>query len=104
VEIVDHFAAVGGRVFLLLLDDLLHDDIEAAMAFDGGPVTLLFPPCGTAPQHVLFAFLRRSIRKPPSHIGSSPRLRGTVANIQEEGKGERFIPAPAGNSAPDLHL
>ena len=35
MEIVDHFAAVGGRVFLLPLDDLLHDDIEAAMAFDG---------------------------------------------------------------------
>ena len=32
---VDHFAAVGGRVFLLPLDDLLHDDTEAAMAFDG---------------------------------------------------------------------
>ena len=32
---VDHFAAVEGRVFLLPLDDLLHDGIEAAMAFDG---------------------------------------------------------------------
>lgn len=35
MEIVDHFAAVAGRVFLLLLDDLLHDDIEVAMVFDG---------------------------------------------------------------------
>ena len=34
-EIVDHVAAVGGRVFLLLLVDLLHDDTEAVMAFDG---------------------------------------------------------------------
>ena len=28
-------SAVGGRVFLLPLDDLLHDDIEAGVAFDG---------------------------------------------------------------------
>ena len=34
-----HFAAVGGRVFLLPMVDLLHDDIETAMAFDG-----LLPP------------------------------------------------------------
>ena len=34
-EIVDHVAAVGGRVFLLSLVDLLHDDTEAVMAFDG---------------------------------------------------------------------
>ena len=34
-EIVDQLAAVRGRVFLLLLDDLLHDDIKATMAFDG---------------------------------------------------------------------
>ena len=38
VEIVDHCAGVRGRVFLLLLVDLLHDDIEAAMAFDGVPI------------------------------------------------------------------
>ncbi len=35
-ENVNHFAAVGSRAFLLLLDDILHDDIEAAMVFDGG--------------------------------------------------------------------
>lgn len=34
-EIVDHFAAVRGRVFLRPGDDLLHDDIEAAVAFYG---------------------------------------------------------------------
>ena len=32
---VDHFAAVRGPVFLLPLDDPLHDDIEAAMPFAG---------------------------------------------------------------------
>ena len=32
---VDHSSAVRGRVFLLPLDDLLHDDIEAGVAFDG---------------------------------------------------------------------
>ena len=32
---VDHSSAVGGRVFLLPLDDLLHEDIEVAMTFDG---------------------------------------------------------------------
>jgi hypothetical protein len=39
-DIVDHFAAVGSRVFLLPVDDLLRDDIEAAMAFDGVPIGL----------------------------------------------------------------
>ena len=34
-ETVDYFAAFGGRVFLLPLDDLLHDDTEPVMAFDG---------------------------------------------------------------------
>jgi len=37
-EIVDPFAAVRGRVFLLPMVDLLHDDIEAAMAFDPVPI------------------------------------------------------------------
>ena len=39
MEIVDHSSAVGGRVFLLPLVDLLHDDIQAGVAFDG-----LLPP------------------------------------------------------------
>ena len=34
-EIVDHFAAVGGRVFLLPLKDLLYGGTETAMALDG---------------------------------------------------------------------
>ena len=37
-EIVDHSRAVGGWRFLLQLVDLLHDDIEAAMAFDRVPI------------------------------------------------------------------
>ena len=37
-EIVDHSWAVGGRVFLLRLDDLFHDDIEAGKAFDHRPI------------------------------------------------------------------
>ena len=35
---VDHVAAVGGRVLQLPLEVLLHDDIEAATAFDGVPI------------------------------------------------------------------
>ena len=38
MEVVDHFPDVGGRVFLLPLDDLLHDDIEAVMTFDRVPI------------------------------------------------------------------
>ena len=34
-EIVDHSSAVGGRVFLLPLKDLLYGGTETAMAFDG---------------------------------------------------------------------
>ena len=38
MEIVDESSAVGGRVFLLPLDDLLHDDIKAGVVFDGVPI------------------------------------------------------------------
>ena len=37
-EIVNQSSGVGGRVFLLPLDDLLHDDIEAGVGFDGVPI------------------------------------------------------------------
>ena len=36
-EIGDHYCTVAGWRFLLQLVDLLQDDIEATMAFDGAP-------------------------------------------------------------------
>ena len=65
-----------GRVFLLLLDDLLHDDIEAAMEFDG-----VLPPesasfagqaaisktlaCHSSPDPLLDRFLSQEPQVPP---------------------------------------
>ena len=76
---VDHFAAVGGRVFLLPLDDLFHDDIEAARAFDGVPIGISgslaeegrLPgglPCGKAPNTFCLPFLRRISRPDFQHL------------------------------------
>ena len=76
METVDHFAAVRGRVFLLLLDDLLHDDIEGAMAFDGvltpesasyaGQAAISRPlTCQNTPERLLHRFPSQGPQVPP---------------------------------------
>ena len=72
-EIVDHFAAVGGRGFLLPTKDLLYGGTETAMAFDG---VLLPESLGLAGQAAISRPL--TCRRTPEPVPAPISLSGTA--------------------------
>jgi len=82
---VDHFAAVGGRVFLLPLEDLPYGGAEAAMACAGVLIGLID---GRAKEHLFFARAHLSC-----YPGSEPPA-GAGQEVLLPGDGNRFDAPP----------